>query len=256
MLKCHDRCPSLNPSRKLQNKNFWHRRQIWLDCKQQSENSILVLTCQESDWEPNTIVIEHSFIFPTVIYTSRYGKRFRSYEFLNNSPAAVSLCWQTETPRKTVILTTAALSSQKTCNTTLVVNFLYFPVITRMLKSDKQGRNYDCWNTAYKWKNPDCSFWFGLMMISQNSANWIRCRIMRKVQYKSDRKIWDLSRKNKYTLIRLMVQELWSLKFGGVSSGQIELSGQIWTLRPLPNEFWGNREYQNPREFCNLSNGG
>jgi hypothetical protein len=45
-----------------------------------------------------------------------------------------------------------------------------------------------------------------------------------------------------------MVQELWSLKVGeGVSSGQIELSAQIWTLSPLPNEFWGNLEYQNPR---------
>jgi hypothetical protein len=54
-----------------------------------------------------------------------------------------------------------------------------------------------------------------------------------------------------------MVQELWSLKFGGgVSSGQIELSGQLWTLSPLPNKFWGTLEYQNPREFCILSNGG
>jgi hypothetical protein len=42
---------------------------------------------------------------------------------------------------------------------------------------------------------------------------------------------------------------------GGVSSGQIELSGLIWTLSPLPSEIWGNLEYQNPREFCNLSNG-
>jgi hypothetical protein len=54
-----------------------------------------------------------------------------------------------------------------------------------------------------------------------------------------------------------MVQELWSLKVGGgVSSGQIELSGPLWTLSPLPNEFWGNLEYQTPLEICNLSNGG
>jgi hypothetical protein len=54
-----------------------------------------------------------------------------------------------------------------------------------------------------------------------------------------------------------MVQELWSLKVeGGVSSGLLKLSGQIWTLTPLPNEIWGNLEYQNPREFCSLSNGG
>jgi hypothetical protein len=53
------------------------------------------------------------------------------------------------------------------------------------------------------------------------------------------------------------VQELWSLKVGeGVSSGHIELPGQIYTLSPLPNGSWGNLEYQNPREFCKLSNGG
>jgi hypothetical protein len=33
-------------------------------------------------------------------------------------------------------------------------------------------------------------------------------------------------------------------------------SGQIWTLSPLPKEFWGNPEYQNPREFRILSNDG
>jgi hypothetical protein len=64
---------------------------------QQSENSILVLTCLESDQETNKIVIEDSFFFPTVIYTTRYDKRFRSYVFSNISQAAVSLCWQTET---------------------------------------------------------------------------------------------------------------------------------------------------------------
>jgi hypothetical protein len=54
-----------------------------------------------------------------------------------------------------------------------------------------------------------------------------------------------------------MVQELWSLKVGeGVSSEQTELSGQIWTLSPHQNEIWGNLEYQNPREICNVSNGG
>jgi hypothetical protein len=54
-----------------------------------------------------------------------------------------------------------------------------------------------------------------------------------------------------------MVQELWSLKVGeGVGSKQMELSGQIYTLIPLPNGSWGNLEYQNPRGFCNLSNGG
>jgi hypothetical protein len=54
-----------------------------------------------------------------------------------------------------------------------------------------------------------------------------------------------------------MVQELWSLKVGeGVNSRQIELSGQTWTLNPLPNGSWGNLESQNPREFGILSNDG
>jgi hypothetical protein len=35
---------------------------------QQSENSILALTCLESARDPNTIVLEDSFFFPTVIY--------------------------------------------------------------------------------------------------------------------------------------------------------------------------------------------
>jgi hypothetical protein len=47
---------------------------------------------------------------------------------------------------------------------------------------------------------------------------------------------------------------------GGVllenNSGQTKLSGQIWTLCSLTQEFWGNPEYQNPREFHNLSNKG
>jgi hypothetical protein len=171
-----------------------------------------------------------------VIYRSQYGKRFRSYEFLNNIPAAVSLCWQTEPSGKTAFLNTETLSYPKTCNTKLIVNFLSFPFITRMLKCDKQRTSYDRWNTAHKWKNPEYNFWFRLTTISQNSANWIRGKIMRNVQCKSDRKFWDLSRKHKDTLIWPTVQELSSLKFGGgVSSGQIKLSEQIWTLIPLPN---------------------
>jgi hypothetical protein len=86
------------------------------------------------------------------------------------------------------------------------------------------------------------------MAISQNSADWIRCRIRRNVQCKRDKEFLDLSRKYKYTLIRPTAQELGSLKVGeGVSSGQIELFGQLWTLSPLPNELWENLEYQNHR---------
>jgi hypothetical protein len=39
--------------------------------------------------------------------------------------------------RREPFLTTKALSSQKTCNTKLVVNFLNFSFITHTLKSNK-----------------------------------------------------------------------------------------------------------------------
>jgi hypothetical protein len=41
-----------------------------------------------------------------------------------------------------------------------------------------------------------------------------------------------------------------------INSEQIRLSGQVWTLSPLPKELWGNSEYKDTREFYNLSNGG
>jgi hypothetical protein len=41
-----------------------------------------------------------------------------------------------------------------------------------------------------------------------------------------------------------------------LNSEQAKLPGQIWTLSPLSKEFWGNPEYKNPREFCNISNNG
>jgi hypothetical protein len=51
---------------------------------------------------------------------------------------------------------------------------------------------------------------------------------------------FEISRKNKYALIRLTVQELWSLQVGGwvlkANSGQIKLSKQIWTLKPFLKE--------------------
>jgi hypothetical protein len=52
-----------------------------------------------------------------------------------------------------------------------------------------------------------------------------------------------------------MAQELRSLEVGeGVSSGQIKLSGQFWTLRPVPNEIWKDSDYEDPRNFYSLSN--
>jgi hypothetical protein len=51
-----------------------------------------------------------------------------------------------------------ALSSQKTHNTKVVANFLHFRFTIHTLKSDKQGRIYDRWNTVHKWKNHGYSF--------------------------------------------------------------------------------------------------
>jgi hypothetical protein len=94
-------------------------------------------------------------------------------------------------------------------------------------------------------------------MIPQTTADWDWYRIKKSAQYENDRDLRDLSIKYKYTLIRPTAQELWSVKVGGgASSGQIKLSGQLWTLSPLPNKFWGNLEYQNPIELCILSNSG
>jgi hypothetical protein len=39
-----------------------------------------------------------------------------------------------------------------------------------------------------------------------------------------------------------------------INSGQIKLSGQFWTLRPLPRKIWKNSEYKDPRKFYKLSN--
>jgi hypothetical protein len=130
-----------------------------------------------------------------------------------------------------------------------------FPISPTVISTpwyDKRFESYDFLKSAglSKFWADQIFFWFGLTTIPQNSANWMWCRIRINVQCRSDREFWDLFRKHKYTLIRPTVQELWSLKFGGgASSGQIELSGQIWTLRPLPKEFRKNSKYKNPREI-------
>jgi hypothetical protein len=46
------------------------------------------------------------------------------------------------------------------------------------------------------------------MMIPQNSADRVRYIIRKNAQYENDREFWDLSIKNKYTLILPTVQEL------------------------------------------------
>jgi hypothetical protein len=46
------------------------------------------------------------------------------------------------------------------------------------------------------------------MTISQNSTDWDWYRIRKNAKYGNDREFEELSRKNKYTLIRPTVQEL------------------------------------------------
>jgi hypothetical protein len=66
-----------------------------------------------------------------------------------------------------ILLSPDQAQSQKTFTTKLVANFRHFPFITHTLKSDKQKRSNDHWNTVHKWKNLGYSFRFGLAMISQ-----------------------------------------------------------------------------------------
>jgi hypothetical protein len=119
------------------------------------------------------------FLIPTIICRPWYDKWSKSYEFLNISQVAVSLCWQTGTTWDNCIFDHWGVIISGNLQYKLVVNFLHFPVVIRMLKSDKQGTSYDRWNTTHKWKNHGYIFWFGLMMISQNSADWIWCRSRR-----------------------------------------------------------------------------
>jgi hypothetical protein len=75
----------LEPAKKTKKRKIWTPMSIWLDCKRQSKNSILELTCLEYDQDPNTIIIEYSFLFPTVIYTPWYHPRFMSYAVLKSA---------------------------------------------------------------------------------------------------------------------------------------------------------------------------
>jgi hypothetical protein len=56
------------------------------------------------------------------------------------------------------LLSLVQVQSQKTSDTKLIVNFLNFSVITHTLKSDKQTRSYDHWNTMHEWKNLEYRF--------------------------------------------------------------------------------------------------
>jgi hypothetical protein len=88
-----------------------------------------------------------------------YDKRSRSYDVLNiDQTAEISGLIRFEQSENFKLLSLVQVQSQKTSNTKLVVHFLNFPVITHTLKSDKQRRSYDCWNTMHKWKNLEYRF--------------------------------------------------------------------------------------------------
>jgi hypothetical protein len=115
----------LESTKKTLKWKFWHRRRIWLDCKQQSISANLGLLWGKSDLEPNTRVIEHS-LFPTVIYTPWYDKRSKSYDFLNISQATISLCWQTEITWENCIFTTKHYHIRKHAIPNLYITFSTF----------------------------------------------------------------------------------------------------------------------------------
>jgi hypothetical protein len=54
----------------------------------------------------------------------------------------------------------------------------------------------------------------------------------------------------------VMITASWAAAAGNQFSEQIEIYGQIWTLRLLPMENWKGHEYNDPREFYKLSNEG
>jgi hypothetical protein len=135
----------------------------------------------ESDLDLNRKDIENFLILRTVISTPRYDKQFWRYDFWSWPGCWDSRLIRFERSENFKLLSLVQVKSQKTCNTKLVVNFLHFPVIIRMLKSDKQGRSYNRWNTVHKWKNLEYRLGFGLTTISKNSADWILCKIRRNV---------------------------------------------------------------------------
>jgi hypothetical protein len=137
LLKHHDRWPSLNPPRKLQNESFWYRCQIWLDCEQQSENSILVLMWLESEENIIKRVIEYFLIFLTVIYIPWYNQQFRSYAILKSTGLLQFLCWaKLSNLEKPEPLTQNPIQSQESSNNIIAENVLSFPMVTHMAQSD------------------------------------------------------------------------------------------------------------------------
>jgi hypothetical protein len=140
--------------------------------KQSEKPELLTQNPTQSQETLNRKLVSRFLRFPTVIYMPSYDKRSRSYDVLNiNHAVEIFGLIRFVQSENFKLLSLVQVQSQKTCTTKLVVNFLNFAVITHTLKSDKQRRCYDRWNTMHKWKNLDYRFWFGLMTISQNPAD-------------------------------------------------------------------------------------
>jgi hypothetical protein len=139
LLKHHDRWSSLNPPRKLQNESSWHRCQICLDCEQQSENSILVLMCLESEEKLIKRVIEYFLIFPIVFARPDTINGLGVMQFWSLCGAKLS---NLEKPE---LLTPNPIQSQETSNNSIVYNVLRFLTVTHIPQSDSRLRSYDLW---------------------------------------------------------------------------------------------------------------
>jgi hypothetical protein len=65
--------------------------------------------------------------------------------------AGIPVLSRLEQSENFILLSRVQAQSQKTSNTKLVANFCHFPFITHIIKSNKQRRSYDHWNTVHKW---------------------------------------------------------------------------------------------------------
>jgi hypothetical protein len=92
-------------------------------------------------------------LFPTVTRMPRYDKQFKSYSISNSTGLLKFKADQIGATENFKLLSLVQVQGQKTSNTKLVVNFLSFPVITHMLKSDEQRGSYFHRNTIHMFRN-------------------------------------------------------------------------------------------------------
>jgi hypothetical protein len=213
----------LESGKKTSKQKFWHRRQIWLDYNWRPENSILVLTCLESDQEFNTIVIDDSFLFPTVICTSWYEKRFRSYSIFERQPGCCVFALTELNNLRNLLLTQNPAPSLKTLNRKIISNFLYFPTVIYTPSYDQRFGSYDFWNSTRSLKF--CS--------EQIQAFWEFCNhdsnskvILGNFHFQHHSWLSHLSGGYPCVSIWLMVQKLRSFKVIGATRNSYGTEGR------------------------------